>query len=119
MNAISFYDDDGRIVAVAKGDAVMIHATKEHATDPWVNGEWGDDYYILNERPTPRPPCPAALNGMQLTDVPIGATVDINGSRYTADDTTIDLEFMYPGTYKIVVSLFPYLDGEFEIENYA
>lgn len=48
---------------------------------------------------------------------PVGAEVTVTGpvSGSIISDGVVELVFDYPGTYKIRVSLFPYLDWEGEI----
>jgi hypothetical protein len=115
---ISYYDETGRIYGTASGDDETMALTKQYATQPWVEGEWdGEAYYVDNGQVVERPACPAKLNGLKLTKLPAPCKIVINSTDYNVTEPTVDLEFDYPGVYKITVKAFPYLDGEFEIET--
>lgn len=58
---------------------------------------------------------PAKLVGAELQDVPVGSTVIINNTSYPVTDSTVTLDFTYPGTYKILVTGWPYQDAKFEV----
>ena len=73
--------------------------------------------YIVREKVQDRPTFSLTLDGKYLKGVPKGASVTIEGTVYTADGSRIELEFSHPGTYKIGVSMFPYMDEEVTYEN--
>src|SRR5690606_2744108 len=86
--------------------------------DPWVDGDWyGKDVYVSNGEVHPRPANPAHLDGMTLRDLPTPGTVHIGDAQYPYDEPVVELEFEHPGTYKVRVEAWPYLDKEFEVEN--
>lgn len=58
---------------------------------------------------------PAALNGMTITGIPLGAILTIEGTEYTVNDGEAELTFGLPGTYLVKLSLWPYLDKTFEV----
>lgn len=60
---------------------------------------------------------PAVLSGNTLTGVPAGASVQIDTDIYEADGSPITLTFDQPGTYTLLVSLWPYLDWRATIEH--
>lgn len=67
----------------------------------------------------PRPPSPVTWtdasesNGGALLDVPAGAIVRIDGEGVVSlEGGREDLEFPMPGTYRVMVEAFPYLDFE-------
>lgn len=74
-------------------------------TDP---GLW----YVQHGKLVKRPVMSAVQVGTVISGVPKGAQVLIEGQRYTADGSPIELEFPLPGTYRIHVQCWPYLDWE-------
>lgn len=62
-----------------------------------------------------RPVNPTQLVGMDLLNVPAGSTVTINGVGYPVTDSTVNLDFTYPGTYQIKVTGWPYQDATFKV----
>lgn len=81
-----------------------------------MQGEGRDTtHYVLRDSIVERPANPAMLNLQVLTQVPLPATITINGSRYDVNDSTVDLDFTYPGTYTVTVAAFPYLDKTFTV----
>ncbi|MBD8597388.1 hypothetical protein [Pseudomonas sp. CFBP 8772] len=79
----------------------------------------GDTDYILDGEAVPRPSMGSTANGNTLSGVLEGSTLLIEGQSYTADGTDVELEFTLPGAHTVKVSLWPYLDQEFVIENSA
>jgi len=73
------------------------------------------DAYVVNGELIPRPANPTVLSGMALTNVPAPSVVYIKGARYDVHESTVELEFTYPGKYRIVVMSWPYLDAKFEV----
>lgn len=116
---ITVYEaETGRIKYFADGDPPAMQATKDSLTDPWVDGEFHwDTHYVSDGVATLRPDCPATVSGLILLNVPVPAEIHIGRNVYQADDSTVELEFNLPGTYKVKVVSFPYLDKEFTIEN--
>lgn len=118
MNAISFYESDGRIVSQLSGDAVVIQATIENTDDLWVDGQWdGNTHYVLKGDVTERPINPATLDNLTLSNLPVPCKIVINGTAYDADEPEVELDLPMATTYKITVMAFPYLDAEFTIET--
>lgn len=79
----------------------------------------GDADYILDGEAVPRPHMGSTAKGNTLSGVLEGSTLWIEGQIYTADGTDVELEFTLPGAHTVKVSLWPYLDQEFGIENPA
>lgn len=73
-------------------------------------------HYVQNDKATPRPAQPTALDGTTLRGIPGPSTVYINTEPYPCDDQTVELEFDQPGTYTVRVEVWPYLDKEFTVE---
>lgn len=118
MKEISIYDSDGRIHTVISGDDVAIEATIQNITEQWVDGNWFEkNKYIFNGQVLDRPENTTIVSGLTMNNVPVPATVFIDNVPYKTNEATIELEFSFPGTHKIRVVSFPYLDAEFEIEN--
>ena len=118
MNAITFYQPSGEVYSVLTGDSPVIEDTIKISELPWVEGVWdGATHYVLDGAAVERQPCPATLTGMTLHNMPAPCKIVINSTEYEVTDKTVELEFDYPGVYKIKVLAFPYLDAEFEIET--
>ncbi|MEI2416225.1 hypothetical protein V8Z80_08575 [Orrella sp. JC864] len=75
--------------------------------------------YVVAEAVVARPSNPARLEGLVLVDLPAPCRIDIDGQEYECDDTRAELEFSVPGTFRVMVRAWPYLDKEFTIENPA
>lgn len=60
---------------------------------------------------------PAVLSGNILTGVPAGAVIQIDADTYVADGSPITFSFDQPGSYTLLVSLWPYLDWSATIEH--
>lgn len=120
MNYISFYDSTGKITGMAGFHPGIEDMIKEYSTDPWVDGEWlGQDVYVVNGGVQPRPANPATLVGQVLENVPVPATIKINDTSYEANESRVELAFSQPGTYRVTVIAWPYLNKEFQVENPA
>lgn len=74
-------------------------------------------FYVKDSTVLPRPESTAYLDGAKLCSVNENATVIIDGEKYTADGSDIDLEFSHSGTYLLTVKDWPYLDWTAEYEN--
>lgn len=78
-----------------------------------------DEHYVVDGDLRSRPDGLGTLNGHLLSGVPASATVTIEGQEYITDGTDIELGFSAPGTYLVTVTLWPYRDQEFTVENPA
>ena len=74
----------------------------------------------------PKQPFPGTLTGLQLTGAPVPCRVGISppgplGRGWFAPtwvdvaDSVIDLEFAFPGTYRVLIESAAYLRGEFTV----
>lgn len=61
-----------------------------------------------------RPANPVTLSGTTLSNVPIPATVIINGTPYPTNEATVELGLTM-GNYTVRVEAFPYLDKQFTV----
>jgi len=117
MSEITFYDPDGKINAVLRGDQSVIELNKQMTESLWVDGLWDSNtHYVVDGIATLRPDCPATLDGMVLTGLPVPCVLDINGTQYNADESEVELD-LGAGSFQIKVIAFPYLDGVFNVEN--
>lgn len=73
--------------------------------------------YVSNGEVKERPTLPTTLSGLTLNDVPLGASVLIEGQSYTATSETIELEFSLPGIYTVTIEKWPYITKELTVEN--
>lgn len=120
MKSISIYNDIGEIHTTIQGDELSIQATIDNITDGWVEGDWFQkNKYVANGEVLDRPANPTTVSGLTLNNVPVPATVFIDNVPYETSESTVEIEFSFPGTHKVKVVAFPYLDAEFEIENPA
>lgn len=117
MLSISFYNEIGEITGSLTGDESGIELNKQMSEVPWVEGDWfGKPVYVLNGVVTDRPVCPAVLNGLVLSDLPVPCVLDINGTKYNVDQSEVTLD-LGTGSFTITVIAFPYLDGVFHVDN--
>lgn len=133
---ISFYNEIGQITGELSGDVVAyvlddVKRIPPPITTPglppfptgkrlWVEGAWyGKPVYVLNGEIINKPNHLFEINGSTLTDLVHPCTIAINGTEYHCDSSTADLELFHPGVYKVKVTVWPYLDREFAIENPA
>ena len=75
--------------------------------------------YVLNDTVLPRPALPVTQAGNTLT-VPVGTEYFVLGPVFldgVAEDGVLEFEFAEPGTYTVVLRLFPYLDAEVTLES--
>lgn len=118
MNITCYEAATGKILCIVSGDEVAIEATKKYGIHPWVDGEWNTNtHYVKDGVAIERPANPATLSGMTFDNVPVPSVLVINGVEYAVTDSVVELELSMPGQYQIAIKVFPYLDGEFVIEN--
>ncbi len=122
VNFVAF-DNKGEIL-------LIVVCLREHADlnmsanghDRYVLAPFGvrsESHYVLDGAVVPRPVMGAAVKGSTLKGVLAGSTINIEGQEYMADGTDIELEFSLAGEHTAKVSLWPYVDQEFIIENPA
>jgi hypothetical protein len=70
--------------------------------------------YILDRTIVPRPACLAVMEGTTISNVPIPASIVINGRAYACADALVTLT-LPAGEYEIRVVSWPYLDGIFTV----
>ena len=71
--------------------------------------------HVVDGQLQPRPTQSTQLTGLTLTALPANATLHIDDQAYPLDDTTVALDFPLPGTYRLRVTCWPYLDWTGEV----
>ena len=66
---------------------------------------------------TARPVSTASIDGMQVSAVPVGSLVTIDGTAYTdpVTDGVLELSFAFAGSHTVVLVCWPYLDITFTV----
>lgn len=112
MADLSHYDTAGRIIGTLTVPESMIDLQIDGVVygraDPATE-------YVVDRTITPRPVCPAVLDGLTLSGVPVPSTLIINGQPFEVSSEVVDLEFPHPGSYALRMVKWPYLDGVFEV----
>jgi hypothetical protein len=117
------YDDKGEI-------QLIVVCLREHASinmsanghDRYVIAPFGvrsEACYVVNNEVVRRPIMGTTVERSILKGVLAGSTITIEGREYVGDGTDIELEFSLAGEHTVKVSLWPYVDQEFIIENPA
>lgn len=97
-----------RILEDARPRGAVASVVSDHEYD--IN-----DIYYTRGKIEVRPPCPARLDGLVLSNLPSPSIVVIEGKRYTIADNQVTLSFSYPGTYVVKVQSWPYKDRNFKV----
>ncbi|MEX5318036.1 MULTISPECIES: hypothetical protein [Gammaproteobacteria] len=117
------YDEDGRIAVVVSCPLESGERVLRLNTDrPYIQAEEparATEHYVVEGELKARPDMGGVLEGRLLRGVIAGASVSIENEVYVADGTDIELSFSAPGTYQVTVTLWPYRDQEFTVENPA
>lgn len=109
------FDADGRIARTGTCPDSMVDL-QAGAGEQVMQGTANESkQYVLNGELVDRPENTAKLSGQTLANVPAPSVISINGTDYPCDDSSVDLDFTYPGEYRIAVHAFPYTDVEFKI----
>ena len=117
------YETDGRIVFVVscppEHGKKIIRLNTDRPYIQVLTPARTADHFVMGQMLKERPQMGAVLQGHWLKGVYEGAAVNIESETYTADGSDIELGFSAPGTYTVRVSLWPYRDQEFTVENSA
>jgi hypothetical protein len=114
---ISIFEPNGVIIGIITADPVNIEINKQ-SHDLWIDGAWDSKtHYVSNGQAVARLANTATIDGLTLLNLPVPCKIVINSTVYDCTEPTADLEFDYPGVYKVTVEAFPYLNAEFEIET--
>lgn len=68
---------------------------------------------------TNRPVQATMLVGQTLHYLPAPCAIYVGDKKYECGESVADLQFDQPGTYRVRVECWPYLDKEFTVENPA
>lgn len=118
MPSITFYKDDGRIDYSVTSDTEQSLEPNKQLSNNWIDGEWSEmTHYIVNNDAVERPICPAIIEQQTIKNLPVPCKIIINSTEYDADEPEVELELPYSARYTVRVVAFPYLDGEYTIEN--
>lgn len=75
--------------------------------------------YVVDGALVSRPAGPAALVGNELQNLPVPALIVVQSTLsrrvFYSGEATQALSFDFPGTYRVWVQAFPYLDTEFSL----
>jgi hypothetical protein len=121
MRTYSLYDADGRIFSVVslQQDLIADVVVLNHASGHIDGAVDGDIHYVRDGQIVPRLESPVMLQGLVLSRLPAPCVILINDRLYETTSETVELEFDQPGSYRVSVQAWPYLDKEFTIENPA
>ena len=112
---ITEYDERGAVTRVVNMDEGTYNLMRT-LLPPHILGHYpGNDFYVNDGAPVVRPRQDTLLEGCLLTHLPEPCTIWINDTSYDCADDTAEIEFAYPGIYKIKVESFPYLNWTAEV----
>jgi hypothetical protein len=84
----------------------------EAVADPAAN-------YVKDGMVVPKLDNPTVAQGGALVGLPVPCQIQIGTKLYDCNEERAELEFDAPGTYRVRVIAWPYLDKEFVFENPA
>lgn len=108
------YDETGCILFIGEVPEFMLELQGDNV---YVGSVDQATQYIKAGALLDRPTSPAKLAGASLINLPSPCTITINGAAYPCADTSAELDFTYPGTYRVKVGAWPYLDAAFEVRK--
>lgn len=83
----------------------------------WAPGALDDSWWFYGQA-RKRQPCPTTVKGLTLVGVRPGSMIMIEDQQYECiDGGDVELSFQFPGTYEVMVTRWPYLDGRYIVEN--
>lgn len=106
-------DAQGRIIQWGTMRADVVASVESEGFIPGQGTT--DTHYVANGVVFEKATCPAYLDGMTLRNVPVPATLTIDGTTYEATEPTIELSFNLPGTYKLLIESIPHLTLTLEV----
>ena len=101
------YNEQGRILFHGDMPENLIDMQGDNVC---LGAESPETHYVVNREFVKRKQSPVRLHGMSLQNIPVGSLIKINGASYLATESVCNLNFTYPGTYRVAVECFPYLD---------
>lgn len=109
---VVYTPDEGRILQWVESPDEMMKCGPTEAFLKVTSPVSPDTHYVLNNKVVDRPVMPASISKHLLVGLPANAQIRIEDAVYLADGSPIELEFTLPGTYRILVSAWPYRDWE-------
>jgi hypothetical protein len=118
MEAVSLFKE-GRFQQTVLGPrSIVVEPTLAAWEGDWAKGSLDSTWWHDGTQALRRESCPATLEGTILRGVLPGSMIVIEGQRYECPNGgDVDLSFQYVGEYVVWVSLWPYLDGRYVVEN--
>lgn len=109
----SIYNLHGELIKIVSGSVKTLSVQEIPEGGGYVEGGWdGRFYYVVDDTPTERPAMSCQTNSTTISNLPIPCSVTVNGETIEVPDGTLELSFGIPGTYKVKVVAWPYLDWE-------
>lgn len=110
-NNINYDPVTGRIICVSYENPLDTPLSNQLRVNN-VATNIADDYYVNNYVLALRPDMPVTFDSATNTfsNVPVGALIFIKDQSFFAEDSTVTIEFPYPGDYPIFIGHFPYKD---------
>jgi hypothetical protein len=96
-------ENDVGLQTVPSGCAMILEAS-----DPSTD-------YVVGGHVTARPENPATLSGYVISGIPVPSQILVEGVWYDCPDPECELDYPKPGTYTVVVRVWPYMDKSFLI----
>ena len=127
MTQFCVYSAEGRILR--SGMCATADVSRQAKPGEFALKESANDltHYVVSGGIVARPAMPVLFDRatvpadggtpVTFTQVPTGAEVSVSGpvtDRFTTPDGTVELTFDLPGTYRVKVARFPFLDWEGE-----
>jgi len=104
--------DDGFVVAsMWTKQSVLLEGEIEVERLVDIDTEYYDGAAIQS-----RPEMLATLTGNTVAGISIPSIMTIDGTAYEILDDKVDLEFDTPGTHRVIIHSFPFLDKELILE---
>ena len=124
---MTLYDATGKITGEAWcQDSVMPMIVENMGNVPFQQGhimgkyfDQADTKYVVDGVLTDRPVQSTVLIGNTLSGLPVPSKITVNKEVYECTEDVATLEFNLPGTYRILISSWPYIDKEFNYVNPA
>lgn len=118
MPVVSFFLS-GRLSHKVSGPVEhVLNPTIAKWSGDYVYGSYDETWWHNGEVVLKRLQCPVSVREMKLLNVHPGSTIYIQGTAYEClDGGDVELSFSLPGSYQVIVRCWPFLDGDYQIEN--
>lgn len=118
-NSITLYErDSGRIIGSISSSPDQLDLNRRVTEHAVLEGHYESEvYFVSNGKAVRRPELQVTLQGTEFSNIPLPATLSINGKEYVVNESTVSLTFDQPGAYILRLESWPYLPKEFTIEN--